>query len=248
MVAVETVRAVAVYQRTDHFIDSLLLTHFPTQAPGREEAEVGGSLTWATMARAGGYTWCLGSPFEPVPQSPSPTLCLEGFTSMYKPWRPFDNLRSQSRKPVWPIYAKNVSFLKAEGLYFHRAHLRTESLIYESATCSENVPFLWTKPQLSTNSANTLTSFCKHFHVIQSLTSFVSTRVKLLGKITLFPLKNHFLFKQFPRYSTPPTSSWSWLTLLGQVRWPEHRQSSVPGQVGAGEMRSVQILTKTIIA
>lgn len=85
VVAVETVRATAVYLRTDHFIHSLLLTHFPKQAPGREKAEVAGSLTWATTARAGGYTWCLGSPFEPVPQSPSPTLCLEGLTSTHKP-------------------------------------------------------------------------------------------------------------------------------------------------------------------
>lgn len=105
-------------------------------------------------------------------------------------------------------------FPKREGLYFHRAHLHTLSLICESTVRNEKAPFLWIKPQLSANSANTLTSFCKHFHVIQSLTSFVSTRVKLLGKITLFPLKNRFLFKWFPRCSTPPTSSWSWLVPL----------------------------------
>lgn len=130
-------------------------------------------------------------------------------------WRLFDDLCSETCKPVWHIYAKNMVFLKMERLYFHRAHLHVESLIYESTTGIENVPFLWIKSQLSTNSANTLTSFCKHFHVIQSLTSFVSTWVKLLGKITLFALKNHFVFRQFPRYSTPPASSWSWLT------WPD---------------------------
>lgn len=143
---------------------------------------------------------------------------------------------------------QKMSFLKMEGLYFHGAHLCTESLIYESTKCSENVPFLWIKLQLSANSANTLTSFCKHFHVIQSLTSFVPTRVKLLGKITLFPLKNHFLFKQSPVYSTPPTSSRSWLTFPGMVQWPEPTQFSVPGQVGARQILSVQILIKITIA
>ncbi|OPJ71274.1 hypothetical protein AV530_017503 [Patagioenas fasciata monilis] len=37
--AVETVRAMAVYLRRDHFIHSLLLTHFPKQAPGGVETE-----------------------------------------------------------------------------------------------------------------------------------------------------------------------------------------------------------------
>lgn len=154
----------------------------------------------------------------------------------------------QSATKLFGPSMQKMSFLKMEGLYFRGAHLCTESLIYESTKCSENVPFLWIKLQLSANSANTLTSFCKHFHVIQSLTSFVSTRVKLLGKITLFPLKNHFLFKQPPVYSTPPTSSWSWLTFLGLVQWPEPTQFSVPGQVEARQIHSVQILIKITIA
>jgi len=127
-------------------------------------------------------------------------------------------------------------FPKRERLYFHRAHLHTESLICESTVRSEKAPFLWIKPQLSANSANTLTSFCKHFHVIQSLTSFVSTRIKLLGKITLFPLKNHFLFKQFPRCSTPLTSSWSWLVPLAGS---ESRSGALLGAEGRWEPADV---------
>lgn len=198
--------------------------------------------------RAVGHTWSLGGAFGPVLQSSLCTFAQRDSHPRRDLGRPFDNLHSECHKIIWPIYAKNVFFLKMEGLYFHGTHLSTESLIYESTTCSENVPFLWIKLQLSANSANTLTSFCKHFHVIQSLTSFVSSRVKLLGKITLFQLKNHFLFKQFPVYSTPPSSSWSWLTFLGLAQWPQPTQFSVPGQVEARQMHSVQVLIKITIA
>lgn len=141
VVAVETVGATAVHLRTDHFIHSLLLTHFPKQAPGREEAEVGGSLTWATTARAGGYTWCLGSPSEPVPQCPS---CLEGLTSTYKPLKALWQPTFRAAKQFGPPMQKMWFLSKRKGCIFTELTC-IESLIYESTTRSENVPFFVNK-------------------------------------------------------------------------------------------------------
>lgn len=238
----ETIPTVAVYLRMDHFIHPLLLTHFPKQAPGREQAEVGVPLTWASMTRGpwlGKPLWACSPVSLPYPLLRGTHIHIHTFED------PLLTCMERITNQFVVCLLKNVFFLKMEWLYFNEAHLHTEGLIYESTTRSEKCALFLNK---APTVYQTLTSFCKHFHVIQSLTSFVSTRVELLGKITLLPLKNHFLFKQFPRYSTPPNSSWSWLTLLGQVQWPEHRRTSVPEQVGAGQMSSVQILTKITIA
>lgn len=126
-----------------------------------------------------------------------PTLCLWGLTSTYKPlktlWEPmFTELQNSLKQFGLSTHTKKcIFFLKTEKDCIFTELTCTQKVSFMNL-CREKVHFLWIKPQLSASCANTLTSLCKHFHVIQSLTSFVSTRLKLLGKITLFPLKNHF--------------------------------------------------------